>query len=186
TAGNTGDVDKAKALLKGKTVPKLQYCFPNTPTQQKYATVNKEALERAGFEITLNPIDRKTYYTTVGKKDTSCVIIRGGWGGDYPRGDSTIDVLMNGEKIVAEGNQNLSYFNEPAINAKLKTLAGETDAAKAAKGYGELDEEIMTKYAALIPVYYTKGYHMKGAKVGGTFLSPLYDQPNLTNIFVNS
>jgi peptide/nickel transport system substrate-binding protein len=135
TADGSGDPDKAKALLAGAT-PKLTYCFANTATQQKYAVVVHDSMARAGFDIGLNPIDAKSYYTTIGNRDNTCDLMRSGWGQDYPDGDSTLNVLLNGKTIVPKGNQNYSYFNEPSINQKLDDLKAEPDRAKAALGYG--------------------------------------------------
>jgi peptide/nickel transport system substrate-binding protein len=138
SADGHGDVDKAKALLAGAT-PKLTYCFANTATQQKYAVVVQNSLTRAGFQVTLNAIDRSSYYTTIGDKTNTCDIMRTGWGQDYPDGQSTIDVLLNGKYIVPKGNQNYSLFNESTINSKLDALNNEPDRAKAATEYGALD-----------------------------------------------
>jgi peptide/nickel transport system substrate-binding protein len=182
TADGHGDVDKAKALLAGAT-PKLTYCFANTATQQKYAVVVQNALQRAGFQITLNAIDRSSYYTTIGDKTNTCDIMRSGWGQDYPDGQSTLDVLMNGEHIVPKGNQNYSLFNEPTINKKLDDLNNEVDRAKAAIAYGELDKEIMTSYAPLIPTYTTRFFNLHGSKAH-VFVSPLYAEFNMVSAWV--
>jgi peptide/nickel transport system substrate-binding protein len=182
TADGHGDPDKAKALLAG-AAPKLNYCFANTATQQKYAVVVQNSLQRAGFQITLNPISKDAYYTTIGDKTTNCDLIFSGWGEDYPDGEATLDVLLNGEGIVPKGNTNYSYFNEASINKKLDDLKIEADRAKAAIGYGDLDKEIMTDYAPLIPLYYSKAFNMRGSKVW-SFISPLFSNFNLVDAYV--
>ncbi|GIG58357.1 ABC transporter [Longispora fulva] len=186
-AGPNGDVAKAKALLAGKTVPKLSYCFANTANGQKAAAIVKTSLERENLiQIALNPIDRKDYYTTIGKKGTTCDLMASGWGADYPDNQSTLGVLMDGSQIKDNGNQNYSYFDNAEVNKKLKELALEPDRAKAAKAYGDLDQEIMEKYAPLIPTVYTRAYTLVGSKLGGAFLSPNYAQVNLTNVYVKA
>jgi len=182
SADGHGDVDKAKALLAGAT-PKLTYCFSNTATQQKYAVVIQNALQRAGFVITLNPVDSSSYYTTIGTKGTTCDIMRYGWGQDYPDGASTIDVLLNGRYIVPKGNQNDSYFDDPTINKKLDDLNNEPDRAKAAIAYGNLDQEIMTDFAPMIPTFLTRFFSTHGSKVH-TFVSPIYAEYNLADVWV--
>jgi peptide/nickel transport system substrate-binding protein len=182
SADGHGDVDKAKALLAGAT-PNWTYCFSNTATQQKYAVVIQNALQRAGFVITLNPIDPSSYYTTIGAKDNKCDIMRSGWGEDFPDGSSTIDVLLNGEHIVPKGNQNYSLFNEPTINKKIDDINNEADRGKAATDYGNLDEEIMTNFAPLIPTFQTRFFSIHGSKVH-TFPSPLFAEWNLADVWV--
>ena len=182
SADGHGDPEKAKALL-GSQTPSLTYCFANTATQQKYATIGQPSLQRAGFKIGLNPIDKNNYYTTIGDKTTTCDLMRSGWGQDYPDGGATLNVLLNGETIVPKGNQNYSYFNEPTINKALDALNLELDRAKAANEYGDLDQKIMTDYAPLIPNFYSKAFKMHGSKVV-SFISPLYDQFNLVDAYV--
>ena len=179
-----GDVDKAKALLAGAT-PKLTYCFADTQSQQKYAVVVQNALQRAGFQITLNPLDKNSYYTTVGDKTTTCDLIFTGWAQDYPDPEATLDVLLNGSGITPKGNVNTSYFNEPSINKKLDDLKLVLDRSKAATGYGDLDQEIMTNYAPKIPTYYSKSFYMRGSKVW-SFISPLFALYNLVDAYVIS
>jgi peptide/nickel transport system substrate-binding protein len=145
--------------------------------------VIQNSLQRAGFQITLNAIDRDSYYTTVGDKTTTCDLIFSGWGQDYPDGEATVDVLLNGEGIVPKGNTNYAYFNEPSINKKLDDLKAESDRSKAAIGYADLDQEIMTNYAPLIPLYYSKAFNMRGSKVW-SFVSPLFSNYNLVDAFV--
>jgi len=182
TADGHGDPQKAKDLLANAT-PKLTYCFANTATQQRYAVVVQNSLQRAGFQITLNPIDPSSYYTTIGDKTNTCDIMRSGWGQDFPDGQSTLDVLLNGEHIVPKGNQNYSLFNEPTINKKLDDLNALADRGQAAIGYGNLDQEIMTNYAPLIPTYTTRFFNLHGSKVH-TFVSPLYAEFNLVSAWV--
>jgi peptide/nickel transport system substrate-binding protein len=179
-----GDVEKAKALLAGKTVPKLKYCFPNTATNQTVAGVNSNSLSRAGFTFTLNPITAADYYTTVGDKTTDCDLINGGWGQDWPDGESTLGVLWDGSLIVDKGNQNLSYFNDPGIVAKLKTLRELTDRSQAAAQYGDLDEQIMKDFAPVIPLRYLRNFSIYGPNVGGTWVSPLFAHFMLVTAYV--
>jgi peptide/nickel transport system substrate-binding protein len=177
-----GDVPKAKELLGGQT-PKLTLCEPNTSTYQKYAVVVKNALERAGFQVTLNMLDKTAYYTSIGEKGTTCDIMRYGWSADFPLAFSTLSVLWNGRYIKDKGNNNVSYLNEPALNSKLDALEKESDASAAADKAGALDQEIMEKYAPVVPNYYIGVDILHGSKFGGSFLSPLFANANLVNAY---
>jgi peptide/nickel transport system substrate-binding protein len=182
SADGHGDVDKAKALLAGAT-PKLTYCFANTATQQRYAVVVQNSMQRAGFQLTLNPIDPSSYYTTIGDKTNTCDMMRYGWGQDFPDGQSTLDVLFNGRYIVPKGNQNYPLFNEPTVNKALDDLNNEPDRGKAAIAYGDLDKKIMTDFAPVVPTYTTRFFNLHGSKVH-TFVSPLYAEFNLVSAWV--
>jgi peptide/nickel transport system substrate-binding protein len=183
--GATGNVEKAKELLGGQT-PKLKMCFANTPVNQTVYAVIQQELSRAGFTFVSNPIEPANYYTTVGNKTTDCDMMAGGWGQDYPDGESTLGVLMDGSKIVDEGNNNLSYFNDPGVVAELKRLRELTDRGAAAAGYGALDEKIMTEFAPVIPLRYLQNFALIGPKVGGSIMSPLWAHHTVVTAFVKS
>ncbi|OLB75362.1 MAG: hypothetical protein AUI14_21260 [Actinobacteria bacterium 13_2_20CM_2_71_6] len=127
--------------------------------------------------------DRSTYYDTIGEKTTTCDVMRYGWSADYPDPSSTLNVLWNGKNIVEKGNQNVSYLNEPELNSKLDALQKEPDRAAAADKYGELDKEMMEKYAPVVPNYDIGVFLLRGSKVGGTFLSPLFANANLVDAY---
>jgi len=185
-AENHGDVDKAKQLIaqSGKPAPKLKLCTSNTATNQKVAAVLTQAFGRAGFTFSTQFIEPSSYYTTVGVKTTDCDLISGNWGQDWPDGESTLGVLWDGSLIVDRGNNNLSYFNQPDVVAKLKQLREATDRGKVASEYGDLDEMIMKNYAPSIPLRNLRNFFIKGPKVGGAFVSPLYASFDITGIFV--
>ncbi|NUR72397.1 MAG: ABC transporter substrate-binding protein [Hamadaea sp.] len=180
-----GDVEKAKKLLEGKTVPKLTFCTSNTTANQNVAAVLVESFKRAGFEITPKFIERSAYYTTIGVKGVDCDLMSSAWGQDYPDSNSVLGVLMDGTKIVAEGNNNYSYFNESTINDKLKTLREMQDRGAAAALYGDLDEQIMKDFAPVVPLRYGRNFTIAGPNVGGTFLNQ-YSQFNATSSYVKS
>jgi len=180
-----GDVEKAKKLLEGKTVGKLTWCLSNTTANQGVAAVMVESFKRAGFDLTTKFIERSAYYDTVGVKGVDCDLISSAWGQDYPDSQSVLGVLMNGDKIVAEGNNNYSYFSEPTVNAKLKELGEMQDRGAAATLYGNLDEQIMKDYAPVVPLRYGRNFTLAGPNVGGTFLNQ-YSQFDATGIYVKS
>jgi peptide/nickel transport system substrate-binding protein len=99
---------------------------------------------------------------------------------------STLGPVFDGTGITAEGNQDLSYFNEPTVNQKIEALGAEVDRVKVAPKYGDLDEEIMKTYAPVVPMYYDNAYMIHGSKVAGTYNSTLYACPKLTNAYVVS
>jgi peptide/nickel transport system substrate-binding protein len=185
----TGDVDKAKDLLKGKDISKpLQYCYrTGSDVRTKTAAAVKEALERAGFTIAVKGMDSTAFYTAVGVKTTECDLMDGGWGQDYPDGNTVLGVIMAGSEARRDnGNSNLSYFDVDSINQEEARLAGLPDRTEAGVGYGNLDEKIMKEYAPAVPVYYDRSYSLFGSKIGGLYLSGLWGSPSLQNVYVKS
>jgi peptide/nickel transport system substrate-binding protein len=184
-ADGHGDVEKAKKLLEGKNIASQKYvfCTANTPTNQTVGAVIIESLKRAGFDITLKLIDRAAYYTTIGKKGIDCDLMSAAWGQDYPDQETVLGTILDGSKIKDSGNNNYSYFDEPSINAKLKQYREMADRGAAAKLYGDLDQEIMEKFAPMVPLRYGRNFTIAGPNVGNTFLNQ-FSQFDLTTAFV--
>jgi peptide/nickel transport system substrate-binding protein len=182
-AGDHGDPAKARQILHGAR-PRLTQCFPDTEDETAQAAVVRIGLARAGFRITPRPIDVDNYYTIIGTRGTTCDLMSTGWIADFPDGDSTLRVTLDGNLIGDAGNVNFSYLNEPLVNRVLEGLAGLTDRTAAAPAYGIADQAIMAGYAPLIPTIYANAFSLYGPKVGGVFLSGLYGLPNVTGAYV--
>ena len=118
--GNEGDVEKAKQLLTGKTVPRLKYCFANTADRPDGPCDDPEQPVARGLPVRVEPDRPGELLRRPGRKSTDCDVMSSGWGQDWPDGESTLGVLMDGSKIVDEGNNNYSYFTDAGVVAELK------------------------------------------------------------------
>jgi peptide/nickel transport system substrate-binding protein len=175
------DPAKAKELLKGKH-PQLVYAYTNTATGQKYATVVKNNLEQIGFRIVLKPIDGASYYTEIGRKNNQYDLYLAGWGSDWPSGSTIIPPVFDGRTIIPQGNNDYSYFNADDINKRIDEI-NLMAPDKAAPEWANLDKEIMTKYAPVVPFYYQKEYTLIGDKVGGVELGLSSGWPEYTSAY---
>jgi peptide/nickel transport system substrate-binding protein len=181
--GPTGNVEKAKELLGGRTVP-LVYAYSNSPVQQKMAAFIKSNLEKAGFEVTIQPVDADQWYTTVGKRDNPFDIYITGWGYDWPSGSTIIPPLFDGRAIAPAGNQNMSYFDAPEVNQAIDSISGISDLVRAGAAWSSLGKDIMTRYAPVVPLFYDRNFSLVGSRVGGAFLSTPMGATSLVDIFV--
>jgi len=183
--GPTGDADKAKALLAGQT-PALTLCYADTQRRRDEAVAIQNSLAKSGFKITIRALDPDQYYTIIGKKDNTCDMYRAGWGSDWPSGSTIIPPLLDGRSIQASGNENLSYYNNPAVNTEMDRIQAETDSTQAAKDWAALDKKIMTDDAPLIPILNIRNYTLDGSLVGGAFLSSAFGATSLNTVFVKA
>ncbi|MFI2431542.1 ABC transporter substrate-binding protein [Streptomyces sp. NPDC018693] len=183
-SGEHGDPAKAKELIAGKELRPLVFAYPDTVPNAPVAPAVKAALEAAGFEIELRPVDKAAFYSLMGEADNDCDLIYGVWGPDFPDASGVFDVLFRGDRLTRSGNMNLSYFDDPEITAEIARLAQEPDRAAVAERYAELDRRLMAEHAPVVPVYYKRQFTLYGPGVGGLFLSAQYFVPNLTRMHV--
>jgi peptide/nickel transport system substrate-binding protein len=178
----TGDPAKAKELLGGKQV-EIVLAYANSDLRTAQAEAARKSLENSGFKVTMKSIEATSYYDQVGRKNNPYDLYLGGWGSDWPTGSTIIPPVYGGTEIGPEGNNNLSYLNDPKVNAEIERIkklsAAEQDAA-----WATLDEQIMRDNVPVVPAYYDATYEMTGSKVGNAFLSDAFGAISLTNLFV--
>jgi peptide/nickel transport system substrate-binding protein len=185
----TGDVEKAKQLVDkakaaGETLRPFKYCYRAGGVRPQTAAAMKEALARAGIELVLTELDRTTYYNIIGKKNTECDLMPGGWGQDYPDNSTYLGILASPEEANRDGSNNNAYLDVPEVGTKLNELGANPDRAAAGKGYGDLEEQIFRDYAPWIPLYYDYSYSLVGSGIGGVYLSGTWGSPSLQNVWV--
>ncbi len=180
--GKHGDVAKAKELLAGKH-PKLVYAYSNTSANQPTAAAIKAALERAGFQIVLRPIDKSSYYDQVGQKNNPYDLYINTWASDWPSGATIIPPLYNGRQIEPRGNKDYSYLNVPEVNDQIAKIS-KMPAEKAAPEWAKLDKQIMTTYAPVVPIISTSNVTLSGTKCKNVILSAVLGNPIYYNAYL--
>ncbi|MCW2920603.1 MAG: hypothetical protein JWL76_477 [Thermoleophilia bacterium] len=166
------DMKKARALIKESGVKPGKISFwcqaadgPNPIPEYMQATLNE-----LGFQTELKCLDYAVFYTTIGNPKTKPQIGLYAWSQDYPEGSNFIDVLLNGKRITAEGNQNQAMYHGAdkeiaAANALLEPAARE-------KAWGDLDEQIM-KDAPVAPFAVRVTYEFTGKRLKGYTSHPI-------------
>jgi peptide/nickel transport system substrate-binding protein len=180
--GPNGDPEKAKQLLGGQKI-KLVFMSRNSEYGQQTAPVVKESLEKAGFEVVVQYVDRAQHNPTARTRGNQYDIYITNWGADWPSGASTIPVLYDGRKLGPQGNSNVSYFNADDVNAEIDK-ASALPAGEAGDDWAKIDRMIQEKYYPVAPIYQTKHIVLMGAKVGGVFVSDTYGTEMLYNAYL--
>ncbi|OKI68911.1 ABC transporter substrate-binding protein [Micromonospora sp. CB01531] len=181
-AGESGNPDKAKELLAGKSV-NLVLGTGDETWQQETATQVKAALEKAGFTVTIKPIPADGYLDFVKKKSNPWDIWVDSWAADWPSGAAILPVLFDGRAIKAEGSNNTSQLNNDAINAEFDRVLAE-DPAKQAEEWSKLDERLMKESAPAVPLYNEVISIAHGEKAGGVFIGSIFGWPSFVNAYV--
>jgi peptide/nickel transport system substrate-binding protein len=85
-------------------------------------TLYASYLQAIGFKTTTHFLPRTTYYTTIGNINTRAQTGWSRWLEDYPHPLDWFDVLLNGNNIVQEDNNNYAYYSNRKTNSMIEAL----------------------------------------------------------------
>lgn len=184
-AAPTGDIEKAKALLKeaGQEHPKLSYAYSNTPRWGDISLIVANSLQKAGFEVTRKAIDPTSYYTVVGKIATPYDIYRTGWGADWPNASTVVPPTMDGRNL-ADGTNNYSFLNDPKVNSEIDRIQQITDLTKQADEWRVLSEYVLKTDTSQVPFLFDKFFGVHGEGLGGITYNQVVGIINPNTVFV--
>ncbi len=185
-ASPTGNVNKAKELLTAAGFPNGFTVTLKTTNAGKgvtTATAVQEALSRVNIKVNIDQVDPSVYYTEIGDTKKEPQMVFYGWCPDWPSASTVLPVLFDGRNIQPQGNNNVSQYNNDAVNARLDEISKMTDPNEAGKAYGDVDEQIM-KDAPVVPLIYNRSLILRGSKVQGSYfmeaLGGIYDVVTLS------
>jgi peptide/nickel transport system substrate-binding protein len=135
------DLAKAKQLVQqsGTAGMEVTVWGNSRETIQKPAEYLNDVLKQLGFKSKLKIIDPSVYWTTIGNQRTKAQTGVADWFQDYPHPLDWFDVLLNGQRITEEHNNNYSNADVKSINAKIEALKKEP----------ELTDDVNAQWAAL-------------------------------------
>jgi peptide/nickel transport system substrate-binding protein len=163
TPNNRGDTAKAKELLTKAGYPNgvtLTYVSDTSGQGPRILTSVQESLSRAGIKIKVKALNYPAIYTDnlqlTSKKDEH-QIGQAAWCPDYPGNGarSFMGVLLDGRKIVPQGNNNYGDYNSPKTNQLIDQALAATDTDAAGAAWTAADKQAMTD-AAWVPLTYDK------------------------------
>ncbi len=123
------DLAKAKQLVQqsGYAGMAVTVWGNSRETLQKPAAYLADVLNSIGFKAKLKIIDPSVYFTTIGNQRTKAQAGIANWFQDYPHPLNWFDVLLNGNRITEEHNNNYSNADVAAINDKIEALKKEPE-----------------------------------------------------------
>jgi peptide/nickel transport system substrate-binding protein len=170
-------IDKAKEELKACGKPngfKTTIAVRNNKAKEVNSAVALQAaLKAVGIDLSVDQYDGKLISSVIGapdvvhKKNYGLIVM--GWGADYPNGSGFLQPLVDGRFIVSNGNNNYSEINDPEINGLFDKAAAETDPAKAAEFYKQVNHKVVDG-AYYLPIVADKALNWRN--------------PRLTNVYV--
>ncbi|MGD9528805.1 ABC transporter substrate-binding protein [Pseudonocardia sp.] len=177
TAGNAGDLDRAKQALAACGQPNgfttgISY-RAERPREKAVAEALQQSLARVGINLEIKPYPAGDYFKLyAGKPDfvksNNLGILVYGWAADWPDGYGFLSQIVDSRVIRDAGNTNLGIV-DPKIDAMVDQALVTGDAAGREKIWAGIDKQVMDD-AFVIPGIWAKGL--------------LYRPPTLTNVFV--
>jgi peptide/nickel transport system substrate-binding protein len=89
---------------------------------EQSTTLYASYLDAIGLKTHLKFLPRSTYYTTIGNINTRAQTGWARWLEDYPHPLDWFDVLLNGDNIVQENNNNYAYYSNKKTNSLIDGL----------------------------------------------------------------
>ena len=168
------DPARARRLLREAGYPdgfatKL-YGWTTQPGPRLLSIVQQE-LEEVGIRVELD-LGEAVGYTSMAQ-DTSRHVPFGiySWYADYIDPSNFFDVLLNGHRIAAVNNNDLSLFDDPAINDRIERAMGTEDDSTRARLWREIDRAVMEQ-APVVPMYHVFESRLYGLWLGGWYRHP--------------
>ncbi|MYM20813.1 ABC transporter substrate-binding protein [Brevibacterium sp. 5221] len=177
-APESGDVDKAKALLKdsGQSLGTLTMLTKNDSTSVSQAEAIQQGLQRAGIKVKIKAEDSDSLAAdaTTGKPDYDLYL--GSWQPDFPSANGNIQPLFDSSQI-GGGNYNISRYSNKEVDGLIAQATEEVDQSKAQELWAKADRRIMQD-APVVPLIYTKNSFLHGSNVENFAIGSFPAYPN--------
>jgi peptide/nickel transport system substrate-binding protein len=180
SAPETGDVEKAKALLAeaGVSGLKLTLASADTARASAAAVAVQNSLKRVGIDVTINKIPGDNYYTTIQNDAQAPELMFAGWCADWPSSATIVPQVLGPDNLLAPkapNTNNYSRYNNAAANAEMKRIATEiVDPNEAAKAWADLNEKIMREDSPVVPLTNDGGIYAIGSKLTSAEITPTF------------
>lgn len=180
------DVAKAKAAGGAAidSAPTLNVVHTTSSYATNRAQVAEYNLKQVGFKVNDVPTPATNYYQVIQTKGTSYnFVTNGGWCADYFDPFDYLNVLFDGRKIQAANNNNYTYFNNASFNKGLDQASSLSGAARA-KAYAKLDQDLMVKYAPVVPYLIATNRYFVSSRTKNWIYSTYFGSPYLNALAV--
>ena len=143
------------------------YGVTTEPTSRLLTTVQQQLAE-VGIRAELD-LGEAVGYTSMAQ-DTARQIPFGwyAWTADYLDPSNFFDTLLNGNRITAINNNDLSLFDDPWVNAHIERTMAEGEDSVRARGWREVDGRVMDE-APVAPMLHVYESRLYSQRLGGWY-----------------
>jgi peptide/nickel transport system substrate-binding protein len=180
------DVAKAKSIGGAAiaAAPTLNVVHTTSTASTNRAQVAEFNLKQVGFKVNDQPTPATNYYQVIQTRGTTYnFVTNGGWCADYFDPFDYLNVLFDGRKLQAANNNNYAYFNNAAFNKGLDHASALSGAARAT-AYAKLDQDLMAKYAPVVPYVISTNRYFVSSRTKNWIYSSYFGSPYLNALAV--
>jgi ABC-type oligopeptide transport system substrate-binding subunit len=165
---------KAKQLAEGNTGDgkAVMYTF-NVGTGPPIAQSVQFNLRQIGVDVEIRQFDRVVQHEKAATRGEPFDLTLEGWLMDYPDPANFINVLLDGRRIQADNNVNVSYFNNAATQRLMDRAYGLAGNARL-NAYGDLDINLMKNFSPVAPYISTNARILLSTKTGCYAATSIY------------
>jgi peptide/nickel transport system substrate-binding protein len=145
------DVARAKSLMHGRHL-KMTLYLPNAQPSPGQAQVIVANLKAIGIDVTPKELSFSPLLAATGDPTEPYDLVLIGWIADYPDPVDFINILLDGNNIATQNNNNLALMDVAAFNERMAAAERLTGDARYA-AFGQLDVDIMRDEAPWASLY---------------------------------
>jgi peptide/nickel transport system substrate-binding protein len=141
------DLEKAKQLIRQAGAQRARvtvWGISGGGVVQRLSEYLVDVLDQIGLDARLKLVEGSIYWPTIGNQRTKAQTGMANWFQDYPHPLNWFDVLLNGNRITNEHNNNFSNADVPRINNLIEELKKEPELTDAVNDrWKEVDRLVM-------------------------------------------
>ncbi|GAB3282551.1 ABC transporter substrate-binding protein [Kineosporia babensis] len=181
-AGESGDVEKAKALLTeaGNPALDLTLLVESDPVEVSKAQAIQQGLQRAGIKVTIKSLEYEAWVAEATGDKGEYDLAISSWQPDFPSANGNIQPLFASSEI-GGGKYNLARYSEPEVDELIDQASASTDPAEAQKLWAQADRRILED-SPVVPLLFKKNSFLHGSNVQNFFVTPFPAYPNYLKV----
>lgn len=165
------DVARARKLLAEAGYPRgfdaRYYEFTSEPNP-RVAAVIQQNLAEVGIRVTLELSEAASHTAFIQDTANRVGIANFGWYADYPDASNFFDTLLNGRRITAVHNNNMSLYDVPEVNDLIARAMRTADDSTRFRMWAAVDRRVMDD-APVAPYIHPLDSRIYGLRVGGWY-----------------
>jgi peptide/nickel transport system substrate-binding protein len=181
TPGGRGDIAEAKAELAACGLPngfETKIACRNSGKESAQAEAVQASLKKIGVKVSIDQYEPSQYLSAqlgipANMRAKGYGLALAGSGPDWPTPYALLRPIVDGRKILPQGNSNYASLNDPAVNKAIDDGAAAADDGAAQRAWTAADQGVV-RSAAYVPLVYDKALNVFSERLTNVYFSPSY------------